>query len=210
MQPHILLFGQPRQFPNYERALIRSGAVVRFGSGADCDGLLLPGGGDLDPALYGQLPHSCCEIDPQRDQAELALCRRFLALGKPVLGICRGMQVLNVALGGTLLQHVDGHSRQLGQDGFHEVRNQPDSFTDLLYGRHFTVNTAHHQAVDQLGYGLLPVQWAPDGVVEGIAHRSLPAWGVQWHPERLEEGGRARDTVDGQRLFTFFIDQCPC
>lgn len=209
MSPHILLVGRPRQFPNYERALVRAGAVVRFGDGEDCDGLLLPGGGDIHPDFYGQTLWHCCQIDRERDQRELELCRCFLAKGKAVLGICRGMQVLNVALGGTLLQHVEGHGCIRGRDGLHAVRAQSGSFLAQLYGRAFTVNTAHHQALDQLGTGLLPVQWAEDGVVEGVAHQTLPAWGVQWHPERLEEGGRKWDTVNGALLFSFFLDQCP-
>ena len=209
MQPHILLYGVPRQFPNYERALVQAGAVVRFDGAEDCDGLLLPGGGDLDPGFYGQRRRDCRQMDPERDLAELALCRRFLARRKPVLGICRGMQVLNVALGGSLIQHVQGHDTAGGQDGFHSSAAQTGSFLDELYGRVFTVNTAHHQAVDRLGDGLLAVQWAEDGIIEGIEHSRLPAWGVQWHPERLAESQKIRDTVDGQRLFSFFLDCCP-
>ena len=79
MLPHILLVGRPRQFPNYEHALVRAGAVVRFGDGEDCDGLLLPGGGDIHPDFYGQTLRHCCQIDKERDQRELELCRCFLA-----------------------------------------------------------------------------------------------------------------------------------
>ena len=209
MPPHILLYGEPHQFSNYERALTLAGAVVRFGDGADCDALVLPGGGDIHPERYGRPWQDCRQVDPDRDAAELALFHRFFAQGKPILGICRGMQLTNVALGGTLHQNIEGHSASGGVDGLHTTSALPDSFLAQLYGRNFTVNTAHHQAADQLGAGLLPVQWAPDGVVEAVVHRERPVWGVQWHPERLEEGGRRADTVDGQRIFTFFLEQCP-
>ncbi len=209
MQPHILLYGQPHQFPNYERALVQAGAVVRFGGGEGCDGLLLPGGGDIHPDLYGAAWYDSRDVDVLRDLEELALCRAFIAQGKPVLGVCRGLQVLNVALGGTLCQHVEGHSGRNGRDGFHPVLASPDSFIDQLYGRSFAVNTAHHQALGKLGYGLEAVQWAADGVIEAAEHRTLPLWGVQWHPERLRDGGRRTDTVDGGRIFRFFVDRCP-
>ena len=209
MHPHILLYGAPRQFPNYEHALVQAGAIVRFGAAVGCDGLVLPGGGDIHPDFYGQPLQACRQIDRKRDAEELALCLQFLSQGKPVLGICRGMQILNVALGGTLLQHIEGHGTSNGMDGLHTVTTQPTEFLGQLYGRKFVVNTAHHQAVLALGEGLQPIQWAADGIIEGIAHRELPAWGVQWHPERLMEGGRWRDTVDGQRVFAFFVDQCP-
>ena len=209
MLPHVLLYGYPRQFPNYEHALIQAGAVVRFDGWEDCDGLVLPGGGDIHPRFYGRSWQDCRQVDEKRDREELALCRKFLALSKPVLGICRGMQILNVALGGTLCQHVNGHSSLEGQDDFHAVTALSDSFLAQLYGKHFTVNTAHHQAVEQLGEGLKAIQWSEDGIVEGIAHQTLPAWGVQWHPERLRDGGKKWDTVDGQKLVSYFIDQCP-
>ena len=208
MQPHILLFGQPRQFPNYERALVQAGAVVRYGDGGGCDGLVLPGGGDVHPMFYGAAAAHCSGMDVARDLAELALCRSFLGQGLPVLGICRGLQVLNVALGGTLAQHVEGHSQVNGLDRLHPTRTAAGSWVRELYGHRFTVNSAHHQAIDRLGPGLEAVQWAEDGIIEGIAHPSLPAYGVQWHPERLQEGGKKWDTVDGNRLFSWFLSRC--
>ena len=129
-----------------------------------------------------------------------------LEAGKPVFGICRGVQLLNVALGGTLHQHVEGHSKVDGVDGLHATR--AEGFVEKIYGRRFMVNSAHHQALDRLGRGLRAVQWAEDGIVEAVEHRSLPIWGVQWHPERLEEGWRCRDTVDGLRILRFFVSQC--
>lgn len=209
MLPQILLPGVPGQFPNYERALAAAGANVRYAGDALplCDGLLLPGGGDLHPRHYGAPVLDCRDMDEARDALELELIGAFLAAGRPILGICRGMQVLNAALGGTLRQHVEGHSA-LGQgDRLHPVRTAADSALGRLYGRRFTVNSAHHQAVDRLGAGLRTVQWAGE-IVEAAEHETAPIWAVQWHPERLFEGGRGRDTVDGGRLIAFFAGQC--
>lgn len=208
MQPHIFLYGNPRQFPNYERALVQAGAVVRFGSPEDCDGLLLPGGGDLHPKFYGAVMENCNGVDTKRDSEELTLCRDFIAQGLPVLGICRGLQVLNVALGGTLEQHIPNHSQVNGQDRIHFTCCSSGQWLEALYGRRFAVNSAHHQSIQQLGWGLDAVQWAEDGVIEGVAHRTLPVYGVQWHPERLWEGGKKWDTVDGSQLFSWFLTLC--
>ena len=205
MSVSILLPGEPGQFPNYENALLRAEAIPCW-QAEGAHGLLLPGGGDLHPRFYGESWENCRNVDEARDQAELALIAAFLAAGKPVLGICRGLQVLNVALGGNLRQHVEGHGQRAGEDGLHETRSV--GFLRDLYGSCFTVNTAHHQALGRLGRGLRAVQWTADGVVEGIAHRTLPIWGVQWHPERLREGDRHRDTVDGGRLFAWFVFRC--
>ena len=205
MAVYILLPGIPGQFPNYENALLRAGAVPCWQPEA-AEGLLLPGGGDVHPRFYGGAWEDCRNVDEVRDRMELELLARFLAAGKPVLGICRGLQVLNVALGGDLRQHVEGHGQVCGADGLHATRAA--GFLQALYGSRFTVNTAHHQAVGRLGRGLRAVQWTADGVVEAAEHRILPLWGVQWHPERLTEGGRYRDTVDGGRLFNWFTDQC--
>ena len=206
MAPHILLPGAPGQFPNYEQALLRAGAVPCYGDSGAWDGLLLPGGGDIHPRFYGAVWEDCRDVDEARDLRELELATAFIAANKPVLGICRGLQVLNVALGGTLLQHVEGHGQILGADGLHET--SASGFIRAVYGPRLTVNTAHHQALGRLGRGMQAVQWAADGVVEAAAHRTVPLWGVQWHPERLEEGGRYRDTVDGGRLFCWFVSQC--
>ena len=209
MHPRILLPGRPGQFPNYERALLQAGALPRFLSDpGEPDGLLLPGGGDLDPRHFGQPLLDCRGLDPERDLRELDLISRFLTAGKPILGICRGMQVLNVSLGGTLFQHIEGHSAQDGADRLHPVRTCRNSFLDRLYGRRFTVNSAHHQAVDRPGAGLRMVQWSEDGIAEAMEHRTLPVWGVQWHPERLAESGRHQDTVPGGRLLAWFCLQC--
>jgi len=156
------------------------------------DGLILVGGPDLDPARYGAAPHPA--TDPPRtarDAAELALARAALDAGLPLLGICRGLQVLNVLLGGTLHQHLpdlvghEGHSPTPGRFGTHPVRVRPGSrLAKILDREELAVPTHHHQAVERLGAGLNPVAWSEDGLVEAAEYGDHPfAVAVQWHPE---------------------------
>ena len=163
-----------------------------------CDGLLLPGGGDLEPWRYGQENTASRNLEPDRDREELELLDAFLARRKPILGICRGLQVINVYFGGTLIQDITDHNQVHGEDRFHRVRTY-SARLEACCGS--CVNSAHHQAVDQLGSGLEAVQWASDGVVEAVCHRALPVWGVQWHPERME--GQTSTA-----LFRMFLDCC--
>ena len=139
-------------------------------------------------------------LEPERDAAEFLLLERFTAAGKPVLGICRGLQTINVFFGGTLAQNVPGHEAVDGGDKLHPVRMAPSSLSRIC-GEEAVVNSAHHQAADRLGQGLAAVQWAADGVVEALEHETLPVWGVQWHPERLP--GEL-----GRRLFAAFLERC--
>ncbi len=172
------------------------------------DGLLLCGGGDIDPAAYGEAGHGAQPPDPVRDAAELALCRAYIGYGKPIFGICRGAQVLNVALGGSLWQHLRT-SFTHSADGIyltHPVHARQGSLLWDLYDCHFTVNSRHHQAVRLPGCGILPTVWAEDGVIEGFEHERLPLFAVQWHPERhlQGEGGCA----PGLPLFRYFLCLC--
>lgn len=155
------------------------------------DGLILTGGGDVDPASYGQQPHPrASRVSAERDQAELEHLDAALSAGLPVLGICRGMQLLNVARGGTLCQHLPdggGHAPAPGTFGSHPVRIAPGSrLAAILAGPTLTVPTAHHQAIDRIGAGLVPTAWADDGVVEAVElDGGQPPFvvAVQWHPE---------------------------
>ena len=159
-------------------------------------GVCLSGGPDLDPAAYGADRHAKLGlVEPELDAFELAVVRRAEALGLPVLGICRGCQVLNVARGGTLHQHVpdvvDGsvahRQTESGRETTHDIRIEPDSRLAEIVGREdLPVNAFHHQAVDRLGEGLRAVAWAPDGIVEGIEGDGDALYlGVQWHVETL-------------------------
>jgi putative glutamine amidotransferase len=166
------------------------------------DGLILSGGGDVDPGCYSAARDAATgPANPARDSAELELCAAALASGLPLLGICRGLQVINVALGGTLHQHLpalvghDGHSPEPGGYGRHDVTVAPGSRLAGVLGRtDLAVPTHHHQSVDKLGAGLVPTAWAADGIVEAaeLTSGGYAADGpneagfmiaVQWHPE---------------------------
>ncbi|MFD9690851.1 gamma-glutamyl-gamma-aminobutyrate hydrolase family protein [Kitasatospora sp. NPDC001309] len=158
---------------------------------ARLDALVIAGGPDIDPAYYGEPAHPLTDVDsPERDVWEVALLRGALAAGMPVLGICRGMQVLNVVCGGTLVQHlpdvldVDVHAGTPGCYGAHLVRPVPGTLVGgLLPETELEVPTFHHQAVDRLGTGLRVSALAPDGTVEAVEGPGFTI-GVQWHPEQ--------------------------
>ena len=158
------------------------------------DGLCLAGGDDVDPALYGEARLPVTEPpDPDRDRLESALLRDALERDLPVLAICRGLQLLNAVLGGTLRQHVDGHSHRKLRDA-HEIRITPGSRLERILGTSiYMVNSRHHQAAGKLAPGLLLAATAPDGVVEAL---EVPgkrfALAVQWHPEARMDGDDAK------------------
>ncbi|WP_318597136.1 gamma-glutamyl-gamma-aminobutyrate hydrolase family protein [Conexibacter stalactiti] len=177
------------------------------------DGLCLSGGPDIHPSAYGQEPDP--ELGPterELDAFELALVRAADARGLPVLAVCRGMQLVNVARGGTLIQHlpdvvgdeVEHRQRERAENLTHEVRVAEHSLlTDVLGWRHGAVNSFHHQAVDELGFGLVATAWAPDGTVEAFeAPDRAFLVGVQWHAECLI------GWPEHVRLFQAFIAAC--
>ncbi len=154
------------------------------------DALLLPGGGDLPSTHFGQMPHVSCSYDnPARDLSDRLLFDAFLALGKRVLGICRGCQVGNVFLGGTLFQHLPDafnpvlwHSGNI--TGRHSAAVAPNSIlASLLRAGEIKVNSSHHQAIDMPGEGVEVTVIAPDGVIEAVEGENVLL--VQWHPERM-------------------------
>jgi putative glutamine amidotransferase len=161
------------------------------------DGLLLTGGGDIDPTVFGEAPHpTVYEVAPARDTLELSAVRFALERQLPILAICRGVQLLNVALGGTLFQDVASDPGTQIQHGQQEPRDQPTHKVQVKAGSHLAetlgtdeleVNSMHHQAVKALGAGLAAVAWAPDQIIEGLelTDASRFVLGVQWHPEEL-------------------------
>ena len=203
----IFMRGNPGDFANYVAALTACGAepvISMTLSDADtCDGLLIPGGADVNPVLYGQENTASEGIDDSRDADEIALAKCFFAAGKPVFGICRGHQVLNVAFGGDLIQDVPDPQHHMATketgDAIHTVRAQHDLMREF-YGEEFPVNSAHHQAVWRLGTGLQVFACAEDGTVEAVGHRTLPVFAVQWHPERLCGAFARPESADGAKL----------
>lgn len=164
-----------------------AGAVDRL------DGLLLTGGGDIDPGRYGAEPHPrTTRVSGPRDAAELELLDAAAAAGLPVLGICRGMQLVNVARGGTLRQHLPadaGHFAAPGTFGSHPVRVAAGTRLAGIVGANGSgvdVPTAHHQAIDRIGDGLVAAAWTEDGVIEAVEPSATGEsflLAVQWHPE---------------------------
>ena len=155
------------------------------------DGVLFSGGSDIDPELYGADPHFETKIvRRERDDGEIHLIHAALETEVPVLAICRGMELLNVACGGTLEQHLPDrttdvqHKGGLGRYSTHEVSIKPDSTLGSIFGTSADVRSHHHQAPDSIGDGLEEVAWAPDETIEGIEMPSQPfVVGVIWHPE---------------------------
>lgn len=205
--PMIAIVGRAGDVHNYENALriLNISYITTLSSeeAALADRLLLPGGGDITPAFFGQ--HNCGSdnIDTELDIIQLQALGFFMEQKKPVLGICKGLQLINVHLGGTITQHIDSadHHKWIGRDQQHYVYHSGLDRTDFfyqLYGTSKLVNSAHHQAVDRLGSGLTTVCRSGDNIIEGIMHTSLPVIAVQWHPERMMDGG-------GEQLFRYFL-----
>ncbi len=203
----------------YMESLARAGAKMRWVELNDpeqavqdaltCDGLLLPGGGDMDPKFYGQerIP-ACGEPNLLRDAAEPLLLRAFLAADKPVLGICRGIQVMNAVLGGDLYQDIkpfehlphNGHWAKV-----HTVTVRRGTLLSRILGQDTVlVNSQHHQAVDRVAPGFTLAALSEDGIVEAIEKPDAGfCLGVQWHPEWLSDADPAM-----QSLFDAFVNAC--
>jgi len=189
---------------------LSAASLTRLARGLD--GVLLTGGGDIDPAAFGEAPHhTVYEVAPSRDTLETAVVGIALERRLPILAICRGIQLLNVALGGTLFQDVAtepgtglAHGQQEPRDQpTHKVRVVPESqLAETLGADELEVNSMHHQSVKALGNGLTAVAWAPDEIIEGIEldDRSRFVVGVQWHPEEM-----VRHSDAARRLFAALV-----
>lgn len=206
----------------YVQSLHDAGAQVRWISLKDtekaiselmeCDGLLLPGGPDVDPRLYGQEPtEKCGKPNPLRDTVEMKMLDAFLPTNKPILCICRGVQLLNVYFGGTLYQDISknqackhSHFRSRSK-GCHRVHLQSRTNLRKMLGEEWIkVNSMHHQAVERVGPGLTVNAVSQDGHIEGLEVFLHPfCIGVQWHPEHMSRGDSYQ-----QKLFQEFVSAC--
>ena len=179
------------------------------------DGLLLSGGGDLDPFLYGE---DCLEnvggISPERDSFEMKILSEFLKTGKPTLGICRGLQLINVYYGGSLYQdtgYIDrkikiNHSHiKLPDLPVHHIEIEKGNLLYDIFGERARVNSSHHQMIRRLGDGLTAIAASPDGVIEAFQDKSHNFfYGVQWHPEMMA----ARGNENMKKIFSAFVEAC--
>ena len=178
---------------------------LSIGDLASCSAFIFPGGGDINPELFGQNNQGSLNIDTELDLLQLRMFQYAYAQKLPVLGICKGMQLINVALGGTLIQHLptaDLHTNP-EYDTYHTTTISSDSFLYALYREHIVTNSRHHQAVDKPGTHLRAIQWcSADKCIEAIEHTRYPIWGVQWHPERLDS---KKSSINPALLFSYFL-----
>lgn len=167
------------------------------------DAVLLSGGGDIHSQFYGEELHGLAkDIHKERDEFEIGLCHSALQLNKPLLCICRGMQVLNVATGGTIIQHIAAHSQKqdksIATQEIKVVKNTP--LYDIFKKQQIMVNSLHHQAVFKLGTDIEVCAEFSDGIIEAIYHKGAKfALGVQWHPESMI------DSAEQQKIFDAFV-----
>lgn len=215
MKPRILLSLNTKK-ENYINAVNNCGgiAIPQYcpDISGEYDGLILCGGNDIDPKYYNEKICGSVNIDSNRDECEFELVKLFTKQKKPIMGICRGCQLLNVAFGGTLYQDIPNaneHCSFSDYDILHKTTARKDCFLYDMYGPQFYINSFHHQAIKTLGKDFDIISTAFDGVtVEGILHNKLPVFGVQWHPERLCFEHKKENTADGAELFKYFISLC--
>ncbi|WP_099204396.1 gamma-glutamyl-gamma-aminobutyrate hydrolase family protein [Scatolibacter rhodanostii] len=211
----IFVYGNDQTLKNYKLAIEQCGAVACFSTeireANSCEALLLAGGGDMAPFFYQQKETACFNIDQKRDKDELELIQQFTKNERAIFGVCRGMQVINVAFGGDLLQDIKSpvlHAYQeKSGDQVHKITCREESFLSGLYGKEFAVNSAHHQGCQLPGDGLSYTAFAEDGICEALQDETKRIYAVQFHPERMSFGHKRNDTVDGRLIWEYFIRQ---
>lgn len=176
------------------------------------DGLIFPGSfQDMNPALWGEENTCSNDINDQLDEVQLAMMKKAEEEKKPVLGICRGMQLINVYFGGTLIQDLScsaAHCKE-NPEKYHRIYTVSHTFMEELFGDETSVNTRHHQGIGIIGKALLEAAFWSNGeerVPEAIVHKELPVTGVQWHPETMYADGKDMIKEDGGRIFKYFLN----
>lgn len=207
---------------NYAEMIARAGGIPVLAVNEACakeyaeiaDGLLLSGGKDVTTSLYGQeQKYDFVITDPRRDDLEWKVMDEFIARKKPIFGICRGIQVMNVYFGGTLIQDIpDQFGGEHAKGVNHDLKIKKDSILGQLFGESMLINSYHHQALGELGKDLVATAWSDANgheLVEAVEHTSLPVWSVQWHPERMTgEVTNPVNCVDSMPIFEYFVNQC--
>ncbi len=195
---------------NYINALAKLGissyVTSSLTNAASFDGLLIPGGGDIAPILFGQYNTGAKNISIEEDILQIEAFHYFKNTQKPILGICKGMQIINVALGGNMIQNLETHKNHeyIDKDKYHITKALSGSILHKLYGEYFTTNSAHHQGIDKIADNLYIAQNTSDGVIEGIEHKSSPIIGVQWHPERMLNANHSTEYASGLPIFQYY------
>lgn len=217
--------GYKRSYVNndYVRSVIEAGAIpyiIPMNNNEDVikeqlklvDGLILSGGHDVNPLLYGEEPNKLLsDIYPERDTFDLTLIEEATKLKMPILGICRGHQILNVSNGGTLYQdlslakdsYIKHNQEKLPSQGTHTVNIEKNSILYSILGDTAIVNSFHHLSVNKVGKGFKAVAYSKDGVIEAIERNKPFALGIQWHPEMMSQSNKCM-----LNIFKYFIDQC--
>ena len=199
LKPHVLIVDNTAASDELKKMLEKEGLEVtkvyklRLADPEKYDGLIIPGGHNIDPEIYHakRSPYTY-GTNIRKDRKQIKAIKRFARAGKPILGICRGCQVINVAFGGTIKQHIGWHKR------YREVRNVKGYWMYEMYGKTRNTYHFHHQAVKRLGKHLIATSYdAASGEIESIQHETLPVYGIQWHPE-----------TKGRRVFIQFRKIC--
>lgn len=211
----IAIIGRSPYTINYEMAFsyfhVKADTILSVGALENYDALVLPGGGDITPAFYGQENINSQNIDTELDILQIQALDLFTKHEKPILGICKGLQLINIYFGGDLIQDLKTTSLHQShtKDLFHVTTTVPGSRIHRIYNDFPIVNSSHHQGLRNIGKSLNITQITSDGVIEGIEHSKLPILGFQWHPERLypffPKTALLSNSSNGSPIFKEFI-----
>lgn len=186
----VFIYDNGLNLSNYVNAIKRTKSNVILSKNTAlsryADALILTGGGNVNPHLYGKSTRKLNSVDTATDVAELYLIESFLNSRKKIIGVCKGLQILNVYFGGTL-KFLNSHSQVNAKDSFHDVYTRKNTFLRNIYGEKKCVNSAHCMAIDKLSPALSVSATSSDGIIEGVYNKRLNIYAVQFHPERLPD-----------------------